>query len=134
MELLQTFKHGDIAVDLFYKGSEYLPFTVHLKGELIYEDDSFRPSPLYGIDNPQTMASLLGFLTVRRGDTDDDYFEARNCPKLLEWAENDEEVRSMLYDYEQRDDASFLAEFCEDEEWKTTAEYLHRLELYITSH
>jgi hypothetical protein len=40
----------------------------------LFEGADFRPSPLHPIDGDESMAALLGFLTLRPGDTDADYF------------------------------------------------------------
>ncbi len=42
--------------------------------ETIFNGDDFHCSPLDAIDSDQACASLLGFLTLRPGDTDAEYF------------------------------------------------------------
>ena len=41
---------------------------------VIFEGEDFACSPLHAIDSDDTIASLLGFLTLRPGDTDAEYF------------------------------------------------------------
>ena len=125
MELIQVFEFEDLKVETYYIGTRKLPNKVYLKGKLIYEDDTFRPSPIYCIDSTDAMVALLGFYVMRKGDTDDEYFEKMNCPELLAWAENDESVRLMINDYEERDNEDFL----KDNE--ITEEYCMRIEQYI---
>lgn len=110
MELLQTFEYENLKVETYYQGTNKLPNKVYLNGELIEEDDTFRPSPCHSIDDTETMVSLLGFLTLRRDDVEEEYFETRSSDKLVNWAEGDENVRMMIYDYESKDDEEYLKE------------------------
>ena len=41
---------------------------------VLLEGTDFRPSPLHADDSNATVAALLGFLTLRPGDTDEEYF------------------------------------------------------------
>jgi len=43
---------------------------------VLFEGADFRPSPLHGWDSDQAISALMGFLTLRKGDTDAEYFEA----------------------------------------------------------
>ena len=58
--------------------SERIGYTLrqhdHGKAVVIFDDRDFRPSPLHAWDSDQTVASIMGFLTLRLGDTDRDYF------------------------------------------------------------
>ncbi len=45
-------------------------------GKTIFSDDEFCPSPCHADDADETLRGLLGFLTLRPGDTDRDYFDA----------------------------------------------------------
>ena len=47
----------------------------HRKTVVIFEGRDFRPSPLHAWDSDETVAAIMGFLTLRVGDTDRDYFE-----------------------------------------------------------
>jgi hypothetical protein len=44
-------------------------------GARIFRGADFRCSPLYAIDSDDTLRGLLGFLTLRPGDTDGEYFD-----------------------------------------------------------
>jgi len=46
----------------------------HGKTTVLFSGDSFSPSCMYADDSDQCVAALLGFLTLRPGDTDADYF------------------------------------------------------------
>ena len=113
MELLSTFKYKSFKVETCFKGVHHLYVKVYLKDKLIFEDGSYKPSPMYNIDDTEAMVSLLDFLMAQYGDTDKEYFEKRSCPDLDEYAnESNEagEIRMMLYDYEMRDDKEALKE------------------------
>lgn len=45
---------------------------------LVFIGADFHGSPLHADDSDATVAALLGFLTLRPGDTDPDYFAAYN--------------------------------------------------------
>jgi hypothetical protein len=42
---------------------------------VLFDGEDFVPSPLYAIDSDDTVEAIMGFLTLRPGDTDADYFE-----------------------------------------------------------
>lgn len=44
------------------------------RARVIFEGEDFMCSPMYAIDSDKSVASLMGFLTLRPGDTDADYF------------------------------------------------------------
>lgn len=54
-----------IAYDFRRTGSE----------EPIFAAEDFAGSPMHGDDSNEVVEALLGFLTLRPGDTDQDYFE-----------------------------------------------------------
>jgi len=45
------------------------------KSTVLFEGSDFGPSPMHAVDSDETVAALLGFLTLRPGDTDAEYFE-----------------------------------------------------------
>lgn len=48
----------------------------------IFEGADFKPSPLHSIDGDETVKALMGFLTLRPGDTDREYFESYSETQL----------------------------------------------------
>ncbi len=44
------------------------------KTSVLFHGDDFGPSPLHCSDDDATIAALMGFLTLRPGNTDDEYF------------------------------------------------------------
>jgi hypothetical protein len=78
-------------------------------GWIIFEGEDFAGSPMDADDSDETVAALLTFLTLRRGDTDAEYFESYT-PEQLAWTRSyDCEVLacelSMLDDGEPEPDA-----------------------------
>lgn len=61
---------------------------------VLFEGDDFAGSPMHADDADETMRALLGFLTLRPGDTDAEYFEAYT-PDQLAWCEASAEALSM---------------------------------------
>ena len=55
---------------------------------VLFEGEDFYASPAHAIDSDATMASLLGFLCLRPGDTDREYFD-RYTPRQMEFAETE---------------------------------------------
>ena len=61
---------------------------------LLFEGEDFSPSPMTAIDSDDALRCLLGFLTLRPGDTDEEYFE--NYTKdQMDFAETDAEELQM---------------------------------------
>lgn len=129
MELLQTFKYGSFRVETYYNGSDLLPNKVYIDNELVYEDNTFRPSPLYNFDDTETMVSLLDFYTLEIGSVDQTYFDQRNCKALDEWTDTDErdEIFSMCFDFSLNINKEQM------EESGLTPEEVTRIENYILS-
>lgn len=94
-ELLLYDTHG---FDPFWDNKARLAYQFSFDGVLIFEGDDYFPSPLHAIDSNQSVAGLLGFLSLRPGDTDAEYFE-RYSPLQMEFAqENGETLALYAYD------------------------------------
>lgn len=65
------------------------------EGELLFSGCDFFPSRLHAIDSDEAVRSLLGFLLLRPGDTDDEYF-SDYTEKQLAFAEDEAEYL-LLY-------------------------------------
>lgn len=48
----------------------------------VFEGDDFGCSPLHAVDSDETVAAIMGFLTLRPGDTDAEYFENYTADQL----------------------------------------------------
>ncbi len=57
------------------RGQTYIAYHFHHNDELIFEGEEFAGSPMHADDSLDTVGALLGFLSLRSGDTDEDYFE-----------------------------------------------------------
>jgi hypothetical protein len=60
---------------------------------VLFEGSDFHCSPLHAIDSNETVAALMGFLTLRKGDTDVEYF-ADYTPEQLGYSEEYAETLS----------------------------------------
>ena len=70
-------------------------------GKLIFEGDQYRPAPSVGIASDGAVMHLLGFLTLKPGDTDPEYFDAYTSEQLA-WCQSmrAEELSLMVDDWE----------------------------------
>lgn len=63
-------------------------FFDHANGvNLVFEGADYGCSPLHAIDSDAALADLLGFLSLRPGDTDSEWFESYT-PAQLEWCQS----------------------------------------------
>lgn len=97
-------KKYDLNVYLTYQGTDKVIYNVFKNGTLLFTGNDFRPSPLHSIDNIESMTSLLGFLTVQKGDVEEEYFK-NYTPAQIEWSESQdcELLKVELSDYENED-------------------------------
>jgi len=66
-------------------------------GIAVFRGEDFGPSPLHADDSDDVLRALLGFLTLRPGDTDADYFADYSAPQL-EFAESSDcELLAFAY-------------------------------------
>lgn len=89
-------------VILFYKGSSTLDYEYYYGDSLIFKGSEYRPSPLYNIDDNDSVMGLLGFLCVIPGDADEHYFKDYTREQLA-FCETDacEDLRILVCDYEE---------------------------------
>lgn len=59
-------------------------YVLEREGTVIFEGDDFRTGCWAEVDYADAARSLMGFLTLREGDTDADYFD-RYTPEQLAW-------------------------------------------------
>ena len=63
------------------RGQCYLSYTLKIRPSkgvpttVLFEGSDFAGSPLHSDDSDATVATLMGFLTLKPGDTDADYFK-----------------------------------------------------------
>lgn len=77
----------------FPQSAIYFRFT-HPDGYVLFEGSDFGCSPMCSLDGDETVRSLLGFLTLRPGDTDLEYFDAYT-EEQMDWAVSEAEALSM---------------------------------------
>jgi len=69
-------------------------------GSVLFKGEDFCSSPLESIDSDNVLRCLLGFLTLKPGDTDDEYF-ADYTEAQMDFAQGDaEELSLWAMDYE----------------------------------
>lgn len=78
-------------------------YELYADGVLIASGDNFSPAAYHAIGDYQSVCDLLGFLTLRPGDTDDKFF-SNHTPQHLEWLETiqAEDVRAWICSIEDR--------------------------------
>lgn len=64
-----------------------LAYQLYDQGVLIFEGEDYGCSPLHATDSSESIAGLLTFLSLRRGDTDSDYFDCYS-PSQLAWRDS----------------------------------------------
>lgn len=80
------------------RGQSYLGYRLTSQGVTIFEGEDFAGSPMHADDADETIAALMGFLTLRPGDTDDEYFDDYT-PEQIEYCEQNAEALSIaVYD------------------------------------
>ena len=58
------------------RGQTYIQYSlVTPEGTTIFDGSDFAGSPCHSDDSDETLRALLGFLTLRLGDTDREYFD-----------------------------------------------------------
>jgi len=83
-------------------GRQYIGYRFsNPKGEPIFDTTlnsaPMGVSPLYAVDSDEALRALLGFLTLRPGDTDREYFDGYT-PAQLAFAEGDAEYLQLYAD------------------------------------
>lgn len=68
------------------RGQTVIGYRLSMGRVVLFEGEDFAGSPLHADDSDDTVRALLGFLTLKPGDTDADYF-AHYTPRQMEFAE-----------------------------------------------
>jgi hypothetical protein len=76
---------------------ELRQIDVNGKYTTLFEGSDFRCSPLHGIDSDDTIKSLMGFLTLRPGDTDQEYFDDYTPEQLKYCSQHAESLSFEVY-------------------------------------
>lgn len=71
-------------------------------GALLWDAEDFACSPMHAIDSDDCLRGILGFLTLRIGDTDPEYFESYT-PDQMAWSQSSDCEYLSLYAMDQTD-------------------------------
>jgi hypothetical protein len=80
-ELIKTWRNDGFYLRLYdtgrtgMYGKARLAYRFSDRGKLIFEGDDLFCSPMHCIDSLDSVFALLGFLSLRPGDTDSEYFD-----------------------------------------------------------
>lgn len=80
-------------------------------GTVLFEGDTYSPSPTCCYDSDESLRGLISFLTLGVGDTDEEYF-TDYTPDQLAWAEEYNRERENIADYSDREMG------CDDTTWR----------------
>ena len=82
-------------------GRAYYSYVMYLDGELLFSGDDFSPPPMDDPYSLDSLVSLLGFLVLKPGDTDDEYF-LEYTEAQLDFAKSSfcEDLSLIPYDHE----------------------------------
>ena len=81
-----------------------LAYRFYHEGKLIFEGSDFCCSPCYAIDSDACVGALLGFLSLRKGDTDADYFDDYTDEQIKFSDSFGEELSMYVYELENEED------------------------------
>lgn len=95
-------------------GRAYYNYTFQVDGRALFAGSDFSPSPMDDPYSAESLISLLGWLVLKPGDTDDEYF-TEYTPEQLEWANSAlcEFLSLIPYDFEAG----------EEDNWEVTTDY-----------
>ena len=74
-------------------GKSILGYQLKQDGVELFTGEDFACSPMHCVDSDNAVAALMGFLTLRKGDTDADYFKDYT-PAQVEFSEQHAEALS----------------------------------------
>ena len=106
LTLIRTWEQDDFRLQLFdtgrtnHYGKSVLAYEFAHQDIIIFEGEDFACSPLHAIDSDETVASLLTFLSLRPGDTDDDYFVSYTPDQMVFALAYGEELSIIAYEME----------------------------------
>jgi hypothetical protein len=64
-----------------------------MDGAVLFEGEDYFSSPMHSIDSDETVEDILCFLTLRPGDTDEEYFKDYT-PEQMEYCQQHAEALS----------------------------------------
>lgn len=96
---------GDLTIELYATGRDrggksVLAYRLLQGSEVVFSGDDFCPSPLHADDSEESFAAIVGFLSLRPGDTDAEYFESYTERQLEFVSEYGDEMTLWAADIE----------------------------------
>lgn len=80
-----TYMGGRVQLELGDRTPRGVQYRFLFDGETLFAGDDYRPSPCWDDHSKESANGLLGFLTLRPGDTDKEYFE-KYTEAQMRWA------------------------------------------------
>jgi len=80
------------------RGQTIIGYRLKMNNKVLFEGEDFAGSPLHGDDSDETLKALMGFLTLRPGDTDDEYFERYTQEQLAYCEQHAEALNCAVSD------------------------------------
>jgi hypothetical protein len=110
-EFLRRWRKGKFTLSLYdtHKrndwGKSILSYKFFCNKELVFSGSDYCCSPLHAIDSIESIYGLLGFLSCRPGDIDQEYFD-NYTPNQLQFANSFacEELQMLIDDFENGDE------------------------------
>lgn len=106
-EHMRTWEEGGFRLELFATwqvdgwGKDILAYQLYHHDVLIFQDEGFCPGRGMSIDGDEAVGGLLGFLSLKPGDTDFEYFKDYT-PEQMEFAQaHGEELRYLAMTLEE---------------------------------
>ena len=65
----------------------YFSYRLYDDGVLIFSGKDFSPSPMWNYDSALTVGQFLGWMTLKPGDTDQEFFE-KYTPLQIRWCQS----------------------------------------------
>jgi hypothetical protein len=79
-------------------GKSCLGYRLTARGQVVFEGEDFYCPGGVAIDSDSCVASLMGFLTLKPGDTDSDYFAAYTEEQMAYCDSHAESLAMAVYD------------------------------------
>lgn len=109
MELIKVWRKAGFTLRLWdtgrrdWRGQTRLAYELKDGRGVVFAGDDFSGSPLHADDSQATVGAILSFLSLRKGDTDAEYF-ARYTAAQRGWSAGSrcEELQMLAMDIEER--------------------------------
>lgn len=108
MELIKVWRKAGFTLRIYNtgrcdrRGQSVLAYDLKDGRKVIFSDADFARSPMDADDSLETVSALLGFLTLKPGDTDREYFD-KYSDAQMDWCQSArcEELAMIQYEMEE---------------------------------